>query len=271
MASVVSRILSARTLLAGARRVLEATSPGYRCVLKLARGPTGKPIAPWHNAVLKTSKESDEATEQVRRLGLPIVRDLCKNWDTLAALDCILDSTSTSAKILDAGAETYSRILPWLFLYGYRNLEGINIGFKGNKKRGPIIYRYGDVTCTDYPDETFDAIACLSVVEHGIGLDAYFKEASRILKPNGILVTSTDYWHEPIDTHGKEMFGVPVRVFTRGEIEQAIKTAKRCRLALTSPLDLTCNEKAVHWGHVDLDYTFVVFTVKKVAHSPAMD
>ncbi|MGB8513286.1 MAG: hypothetical protein WCE24_10920, partial [Pseudolabrys sp.] len=53
---------------------------------------------------LKTSKESDEATEQVRRLGLPIVRDLCKNWDTLAALDCILDSTSTSAKILDAGA-----------------------------------------------------------------------------------------------------------------------------------------------------------------------
>jgi hypothetical protein len=104
MASVVSRILSARTLLAGARRVLEATSPGYRCVLKLARGPTGKPIAPWDNAVLKTSKESDEATEQVRRLGLPIVRDLCKNWDTLAALDCILDSTSTSAKILDAGA-----------------------------------------------------------------------------------------------------------------------------------------------------------------------
>jgi hypothetical protein len=104
MASVVSRILSARTLLAGARRVLEATSPGYRCVLKLARGPTGKPIAPWDNAVLKTSKESDEATEQVRRLGLPIVRDLCKNWDTLAALDCILNSTSTSAKILDAGA-----------------------------------------------------------------------------------------------------------------------------------------------------------------------
>ena len=91
MASVVSRILSARTLLAGARRVLEATSPGYRCVLKLARGPTGKPIAPWDNAVLKTSKESDEATEQVRRLGLPIVRDLCKNWDTLAALHCILD------------------------------------------------------------------------------------------------------------------------------------------------------------------------------------
>jgi hypothetical protein len=76
------------------------------------------------------------------------VSDLCKNWDTLAALDCILDSTSTSAKILDAGAETYSRILPWLFLYGYRNLEGINIGFKGNKKRGPIIYRYGDVTHT---------------------------------------------------------------------------------------------------------------------------
>jgi len=249
------------------RFLLEATSPGYRYFLKHdegANGPTGRPNAPWHNAVLKTSEERDMATERVRRLGLPIVNDRNKSWDTLAALDCILASTSRNANILDAGAEMYSRILPWLFLYGYRNLEGINIVFKDRKKLGPIVYRYGDVTATDYPGETFDAIACLSVVEHGVDLNAYFKETSRILKPNGVLVTSTDYWHEPIDTHGKEMYGVPVHIFTRVELEQAIRMAEQYGLALTSPLDLVCNEKAVHWRGVDLDYTFVVFTLKKL-------
>jgi SAM-dependent methyltransferase len=250
------------------RSLLEATSPGYRYILKCregADGPTSKPSAPWHNAVLKTSKERDKATEQVRRLGLPIVHDHHKNWDTLAALDCILAATSKGAKILDAGAETYSRILPWLFLYGYRNLEGINIAFKNRKKLGPIVYRYGDVTATDYPDETFEAIVCLSVVEHGVDLNAYFKEASRILKPKGILVTSTDYWHEPIDTHGKKQYGVPVHIFTRAELEQAIRTAERYGLALTSPLDLVCNEKVVYWREVDLNYTFVVFTLQKLS------
>jgi SAM-dependent methyltransferase len=182
----------------------------------------------------------------------------------LAALDCILASASRSANILDAGAEIYSRILPWLFLYGYRNLEGINVVFKDRKKLGPIVYCYGDVTATDYPDETFDAIACLSVVEHGVDLNAYFKETSRILKPNGVLITSTDYWHEPIDTHGKEMYGVPVHIFTRLELEQAIIMAEQNGLALTSSLDLVCNEKVVHWRGVDLDYTFVVFTLKKL-------
>jgi hypothetical protein len=50
-------------------------------------------------------------------------------------------------------------------LYGYRKLESINITFKRPKKRGPILYRFGDVTATDYQDETFDAVACLSVIE----------------------------------------------------------------------------------------------------------
>jgi SAM-dependent methyltransferase len=250
------------------RSLLERTIPGYRYVLKRregATGPTGKPNAPWHNAVLKTFEERDEAAEQVKRLGLPIVNDRPKNWDALAALDCMLASTSRNARILDAGAQTYSRILPWLFLYGYRNLEGINIVFKGRKKVGPIIYRYGDVTATDYPDETFDAIVCLSVVEHGVDLNAYFKEASRILKPKGVLVTSTDYWHDPIDTHGKKQYGVPVHIFTRAELELAIRTAERYGLALTSPLDLVCNEKVVYWRNVDLNYTFVVFTLQKLS------
>ena len=83
------------------------------------------------------------------------------------------------------------------------------------------------------------------------------------MKPNGVLV-STDYWHEPIDTHGKEMYGVPVHIFTRAELEQASQNLWRIRVRPISPLDLVCNEKAAIWRDAGLDYTFVIFTLKKL-------
>ena len=225
--------------------------------------PSDRPRAPWQNAVLKNRRELNQALEEVARLGLPAVADTPKNWDTLAALACILSHTSTSARVLDAGAEMYSRILPWLCLYGYGNLQGINIVFKHRKRRGPIIYRHGDITATDYATETLDAIACISVIEHGVDLSAYFKECARILKPGGILITSTDYWQSPIDTRGQWMYGVPVRIFTASDIRDAISLAAQHGFTLTSAIDLTCDEKVVHWHEVDLDYTFVTFTLRK--------
>jgi SAM-dependent methyltransferase len=186
-----------------------------------------------------------------------------KNWDSLAALDCVLANTSKRARVLDAGSELYSRILPWLCLYGYKNLVGINLVFKEETKRGPITYKYGDITRTGYDQASFDAITCLSVLEHGVNVEAYFREMFRILKPGGVLITSTDYWQTPIDGKGQEMYGAPVHVFTQQEILQAIQLAERCGFALTAPIDLNCNEKVVHWEKVGLDYTLLIFTLRK--------
>src|SRR5690349_1144037 len=249
------------------RFVLALTNPGYRLLLRIserASGPTAEPMAPWHNAVLKNRQALDEAVKQVKRLGLPVVADTPKNWDTLAALDCILSNTSRKSRILDAGAETYSRILPWLSLYRYEKLDGINIVFTQAKRLGPITYRPGDITCTDYQGETFDAIACLSVIEHGIDLTSYFKEAARILKPGGVLITSTDYWQSPIDTRGQQRYGAPVRILTTDQIRGAIELAARYGLGLTSEIDFTCQEKVVHWEELDLEYTFIIFTMRKL-------
>ena len=48
----------------------------------------------------------------------------------------ILEATTKCVCILDAGAEIYSTILPWLFLYGCRNMLGINPVFDRPVKRG---------------------------------------------------------------------------------------------------------------------------------------
>jgi len=142
-------------------------------------------------------------------------------------------------------------------MYDYRDLTGINLTFDRPVRRGPISYMYGDITRTEFDADSFDAITCLSVIEHGVDLEAFFHEMSRILKSNAILVVSTDYYADPIDTENLEAYGVPVHIFSKDEIVAAIETAKESGLEVTGPIDLECKEKAVRWQEMGLDFTFL--------------
>ena len=225
--------------------------------------PLGYPNFPKANCALKNRQEWTDALEQMKSLGLPRHEDAPKNWDTLAALDSILKKFDKKAKILDAGAELYSAFLPCLYLYGYKNLVGINLTIEKPIHYGSIRYEYGDLTKTEFCDNTFDAIVCLSVIEHGVDIDAYLQEMSRILKPGGVLITSTDYYAEQIDTQNKTAYGVPIHVFNQDEIQQVYKKAQELGLEPTTDIDLSCEEKAITWRRFSLDYTFLIFTLHK--------
>ena len=66
-----------------------------------------------------------------------------------------------------------------------------------------------------------------------------------------------------MDTRGQRMFGVPIHIFTANEIQEAIGLAAQHGLVLISEINLACEEKVVHWKDVNLDYTFVIFTLRK--------
>ena len=226
--------------------------------------PKDIPNAPWHNAVLNNDLELAQCDEQVKNLKIMPHYDRTKNWDTLAMLDCILRNTKRDGVILDAGAEMYSSLLQNLFLYGYENLFGLNLEFGKSFNRGPIRYEHGDLTKTRFANESFDAISCQSVIEHGVDVKDYFREMSRLLKPNGHLITSTDYYVDPIDTLDKQYFGVPVKVFTKSEMVEILDIASQFRLVNDgTPLNLECTEKPIHW--IGLNYTFIIFTLRKIA------
>lgn len=249
-------------------RGVETSDPGFRLSMRLRHGaradaPHGEPQAPWHNGVLMDMSQVRHSVERVRAIGLPLVDDLPKNWDCLAALDVIRRHVPTNGRIFDAGGETYSMILPWLYYYGYRHLTAGNLVYDRPIQRASIRYQHADITCTDFPSETFDAITCLSVIEHGVDLPAYFAEMSRILVPGGYLVTSTDYFEAPTDCRGQRAYGAPIRVFDKTEIEAAIELARTHGLELSGPLDLRSKDRVVHWREFDLRYTFMVFTLRK--------
>jgi len=239
----------------------------FRWYLRLkhrAKTSANVPDISFENRVLRSRDEWLAATQMVRDLRLVPHPDSPKNWDSVAALATILKSTSPDASVLDAGADLSSALLPCLYLYGYRNLLGINLIFERPQRRGSIVYEFGDITNTRFRSEQFDAITCLSVIEHGVDLEAYFREMSRILRPGGLLVTSTDYFESPIVTHGAVAYGAPVHIFSRAEIIDAISIAESVNLRLTSPLALNSVEKPIRWERLGLDFTFLLFTLQKM-------
>jgi SAM-dependent methyltransferase len=215
------------------------------------------------NAVLQNRAAWQQAAERARQLHVPLHRSIEKNWDHLAAIEAILGTTPKSACLLDAGAEYYSNVLPALFLSGYRHLYGMNLSFADPARRGPIRYLPGDITRTGFPDRFFDAVTCMSVIEHGVPLEPYFREMHRLLKPGGVLITSTDYFPQPIDTRNQTAHGAPIKIFSKPEVEAMFALAEACGLERTGEIDLECSERSIRWDPYGLEYTFLIFTLRK--------
>jgi Methyltransferase domain len=219
----------------------------------------------WVNRVLLTQADSSAAVAEITACGLLPHQDTPKNWDLLVALGLILDRTHPGDPILEMGAPSYTRLLPWLALYGYRDLQGIDLVWKAPKRTGPIRFQPMDLTRTSFPDRSFAAIACLSVVEHAVDIQAYLLEAARLLRPGGLLVTSTDFWCEPVDTADLTAYGGPVRIFTPADIESWLPLAESVGLVPVRPLDLACDERVVYWERLGLRYTFMNVAMERRA------
>jgi 2-polyprenyl-3-methyl-5-hydroxy-6-metoxy-1,4-benzoquinol methylase len=215
----------------------------------------------WVNTTLKSAEQTETAIAEVRRCGLPPRCEMTKNWDLLVALGLVLERASGKARILDAGATLSSMMLPWLYMYGYSDLWGIDLIYDRSLRRGPIRYEKGDLTQTRFGSSSFDIITCLSVIEHGVSLDAYLREMSRLLRPGGLLITSTDYWVDPIDTRGEIAFGVPMTIFSPSKIKALLGATEIYGLRSIKPVDFECQDKAVGWR--GLSYTFINFVLEK--------
>jgi SAM-dependent methyltransferase len=221
--------------------------------------PTGRrrPAAVPPTDVLRGVDDWRAAVAQCRRLRLPLHTDRPKNWDALGAVATVLDRCGTDASVLDAGSARYSPVLPWLRLYGLSDLVGNNLEFGQDVRRDGVLFRYGDITATDFPDRRFDAVTCMSVVEHGVPLAPFLAETARILRPGGLLVLSTDYDADPPDTTGITMYGRPVHIFAPAQIRDLVALAATHGLDLVGDLALEHPERPVHWARTGLDYTFI--------------
>ena len=223
-----------------------------------------------YNSVLKNSFEIYHAIYCLRSLGLFPHHDRVKSWDTHKMVD-IIKQSDTSAFVLDVGCNG-SPILPMLSRLGFINLYGCDLFLEEGIPSTIEMYKTFDISIqdlekTEFQNNTFDFITSLSVIEHGINIQNYFKEMNRILKKDGLLLTSTDYWPEKIpnlvhtEVNPKNS---PDNIFSRREIEEdVISIAEQNGFLLTEPIDFTHGDKVVHWNATCLDYTFIFFALRK--------
>lgn len=231
---------------------------GYSLPARRVPDPVWKP---WVGHALLSEAEVVTAIAELEACGLVPHRGRAKNWDTLIALGTILERTNRRAAVLDMGAARYSRILRSLYAYGYRRLVGIDLVPVVFDHPSAVEHLTMDMTRTTFEDESFDAITCLSVIEHGVDADRFAREVGRLLRPGGVAIVSTDYWCSDLDVRGKSAYGVPVHVLSPDDISVWVEAAERHGLELLSPVDMRCQDAVVHWERVDLDFTFFDFVL----------
>ncbi len=227
----------------------------------LSRG-TIPPYYP-RNAVLKTAPQYQESITRLQQMGLPKHNNPVKNWDTLAFLSIILRDplASPGVPVLDISVEYHSPILNQLAAYGFKNLFCINYVVKSPEKIGAIHYQAGSLINTVFKDNSFQYITCQGLIANEVDTNKYLSEMSRILKPGGLLMTSTAYWIDPINTQGKRATGMEEKIFTKTEIEFLVENAVKHELDLLDPFDYSCEERVVH--REQWSYTLVYFTFRK--------
>lgn len=223
--------------------------------------PLPAPATP--TAVLRTEAEYRESIGECRRLGLPLHPDAPKNWDALGAVSVILNDLGKEARVLDAGAARYSPVLPWLSLYGVDNLVGNNLEFTRTVHHGRTRYEPGDITHLSYSSGAFDAVTCMSVIEHGVLAEAFFSEMQRVIRSGGLLVVSTDYSQESVDTAGKYVYGVAVKIFDPDGVQSLVSLAEDHDFELVGPLRLEHEQSPVFWRRTGLCFTFIRLTFRR--------
>ena len=198
----------------------------------------------------------------------------------------IISGAKRESFVLDVGCYE-SPILPMLKRLGFFNLYGCDLvlkpdsnskltnmsSFVYHKDYEPIAEMYNDKSYqlsirnledTNYSDQMFDYVTSLSVIEHGINIEKYFREMSRIIKNNGYLLTSTDYWPDKLVNNKNVLSkGTPDNIFSRDEIENLVTIAEKNGLKLIEPIDFEYKDKVVRWNSIGLDFTFIFFAMRK--------
>jgi SAM-dependent methyltransferase len=218
---------------------------------------------------LQTRLEADAAKALVESMGLPSHHDGQKNWDTLKCLAYICSTGDKQTPVLDAGSGSKLIIDQWLVKLGYKNVYACDAQGAEKSIYRPLGIHFfqQDLLETNYEDAFFQSATCISVIEHNVDFDGFLKEMSRVLKPGGYLLVSTDYWSEPVDCSGIYPYGFEageMKIITPSDLTEFAAIAERYDLELCQPMQFETTDKAVRWERTDRDYTFYFAAYRKV-------
>jgi len=199
---------------------------------------------------------------KIRLLRTQEIGDALKSWDVLQTADFAVKHVPMNEPVLDIGAFA-SEIPIVLHRLGFTNLSGVDLNpaVRGMPYADKIRYSVSDFLKTPFASDAFSLITAISVIEHGYRPRALFEEIGRLLRPGGYFVASFDYWPDKISTEGIQMFGMDWRIFSKGEVEELLRTARSYGLSPHGTIDLDADQKPIKF--FDRSYTFAWLALQK--------
>jgi SAM-dependent methyltransferase len=231
--------------------------------------------------VLQTYAENEAARAEMQRRGISYwparanpklidrilrrtirVGELNKSWDVLQTVDLIESLFSREEPIVDLGAYA-SEVLCSLHLLGFNRLTGIDLNPAIGRMpfHESVQYLTGDMMNTPLESGSVAAVTAISAIEHGLAPGPLFAEVSRLLRPGGVFIASTDYWPDKVDTSGIRMYGLDWMIFSRQEIEALFAIAAGYGLVSAGGLQFDVAEPSIECAR--RHYTFAWFALTK--------
>jgi SAM-dependent methyltransferase len=223
--------------------------------------------------VLQDWRELGGCVLSLTRQGLSLHETVQKNWDHFLLWNMV----DRRSPIVDLGCGR-GFTLRFLSALGFSELLGVDFRiewalrarqlanmWRRRTLHPPYALRAGSILATRLPSAHYSMAVSISMIEHGVDLDAFLAEVSRLLKVHGRLFVTTDYWQEKIGTLGcNEAFGLPWRIFCSSEIPQLVESAGAHGLTLIERSDVPeCSERTVCWEN--RDYTFIALAFEKTS------
>jgi SAM-dependent methyltransferase len=190
------------------------------------------------------------------------VGDRVKSWDVLKTVDFIEKNVPRSASILDLGA--FASELPCiLHKLNYSNVVGVDLNpnIRNMPYAKSVRYEVADFMHTPFPNESFDVITAISVIEHGYNAQALLQELWRLLRIGGHFIASFDYWPDKINTDGITIFDMKWRIFSAQEVRAFIQDAGGYGLVPRGETNLDSGGKAISFGN--WEYTFAWLVLRR--------
>lgn len=217
--------------------------------------------------LLKSRQDIIRATANLKRILVEGHHDSQKNWDLdLTVQKCL--TYPRDINVLDAGSGSKSVFARTALSLGYENVYACDLQ-KSNVKG--VESSIQDIANTDYQSEYFQFISCLSVIEHGVNLEAFFREMYRISSNNSTLCVTTDFW-PTYENHSKKYPYGPdkpsMKLFNNESITELLELASDsgwCAPTYT-PFE-EFHPRPIRWERMNAEYTFIFISFFKTEGS----
>lgn len=188
--------------------------------------------------------------------------DYVKSWDVWRTAFFLEKHLSKELPVIDLGAYK-SEILPVLYRLGYTRLHGVDLNprLRTHPHQESIQYTVCDFFSTPFESGSFSAVTSISAIEHGLNLPKLLSEVSRLLRPGGFFLCSTDYWPEKLDSTGINMLGMEWTIFSNTELRWVLDSARAVGLDPVGPLDFEAAKPVIRCS--GKAYTFAWFVLIK--------